>query len=177
MPTDDAIRASDADREHAVGLIRDGYACGRLTLDEFDERTTAAFASRTWGELRKLTQDLPAPGQRAPLPDAPPAVPQQTWGSDDRPPRAVPSSDGPVLMPVLTIALFWLALTFTAHAAGALIPVVLIVLMAVQMGGRGPGGPGRPPAGPGRAPGGGGRAVARRPGAGPRPPGGGPEGS
>jgi hypothetical protein len=47
MPTDDAIRASDADREHAVGLIRDGYACGRLTLDEFDERTTVAFASRT----------------------------------------------------------------------------------------------------------------------------------
>jgi hypothetical protein len=39
-------------------------------------------------------------------------------------------------MPVLTIALFWLALTFTAHAAGALIPVVLIVLMAVQMAGR-----------------------------------------
>ena len=62
MPTDDAIRASDADREHAVGLLRDGYACGRLTLAEFDERTTAAFASRTWGELRKLTRDLPAPG-------------------------------------------------------------------------------------------------------------------
>ena len=47
MPTDDAIRASDADREHAVGLLRDGYACGRLTLAEFDERTTAAFASKT----------------------------------------------------------------------------------------------------------------------------------
>src|SRR5215470_10317287 len=134
MPTDDAMRASDADREHAVGLLRDGYACGRLTLDEFDERTTAAFASRTWGELRKLTQDLPAQG--APLPAAPPAVPPAARRSDDRPPRAVPASDGPVLMPVLTIALFWLALTFTAHAAGALIPVVLIVLMAVQMAGR-----------------------------------------
>jgi hypothetical protein len=134
MPTDDAIRASDADREHAVGLLRDGYACGRITLDEFDERTTAAFASRTWGELRKLTQDLPAPGQRAPLPAAP-AARQPDRGSGDRP-RAVPACDGPALMPVLTIALFWLALTFTAHAAGALIPVVLIVLMAVQMAGR-----------------------------------------
>jgi hypothetical protein len=135
MPTDDAIRASDADREHAVGLLRDGYACGRITLDEFDERTTAAFTSRTWGELRKLTQDLPAPGQRAPLPAAP-AVLQQARGGGDRPPRAVPASDGPALIPVVTIALFWLALTFTAHAAGALIPVVLIVLMAVQMAGR-----------------------------------------
>ncbi|HXZ73010.1 MAG TPA: DUF1707 domain-containing protein [Streptosporangiaceae bacterium] len=135
MPTDDAIRASDADREHAVGLLRDGYACGRLTLDEFDERTTAAFASRTWGELRKLTQDLPAPGQRPPLPAAPAAL-QQSRESGDRPPRAVPACDSPALVPVLTIALFWLALTFTAHAAGALIPVVLIVLMAVQMAGR-----------------------------------------
>jgi uncharacterized protein DUF1707 len=158
MPPDDAIRASDADREHAVGLLRDGYACGRLTLDEFDERTTAAFASRTWGELRKLTQDLPAPGQRAPLPAAPPAAPQPARGSDDRPPRAAPASDGPVLMPVLTIALFWLALTFTAHAAGALIPVVLIVLMAVQMAGRVRTG------------------LDRRPPDQPRPPGGGPEG-
>jgi hypothetical protein len=136
MPTDDAIRASDADREHAVGLLRDGYACGRLTLDEFDERTTAAFASRTWGELRKLTRDLPAPGQRAPLPAAPPATPQPARGSADRPPRAAAVNDGPALMPVLTIALFWLALTFSAHAAGALIPAVLIVLMAVQMAGR-----------------------------------------
>ena len=158
MPTDDAIRASDADREHAVGLLRDGYACGRLTLDEFDERTTAAFASRTWGELRKLTQDLPAPGQRAPLPAAPAAATQQARGSDDRAPHAVPASDGPALMPVLTIALFWLALTFTAHAAGALIPVVLIVLMAVQMAGRVRCG------------------LDRRPPDQPRPPGGGPEG-
>ncbi len=139
MPTDDAIRASDADREHAVGLLRDGYACGRLTLTEFDERTTAAFASRTWGELRKLTRDLPAPGQRPPLPAAPAAradAPRQAGGSGDRRPRAAPVSDGPALMPVLTIALFWLALTFTAHAAGALIPVVLIVLMAMQLAGR-----------------------------------------
>ena len=64
MSTDDAIRASDADREHAVGMLRDGYATGRLTLAEFDDRTTAALTSRTWGELRGLTRDLPAPGQR-----------------------------------------------------------------------------------------------------------------
>ena len=136
MPTDDAIRASDADREHAVGILRDGYACGRLTLAEFDERTTAAFASRTWGELRRLTRDLPAPGQRPPLPAAPAGAPQRAGGSEVRPPSAAPASDGPALVPVLTIAMFWLALTFSAHAAGALIPAVLIVLMATQLAGR-----------------------------------------
>ena len=157
MPTDDAIRASDADREHAVGILRDGYACGRLTLAEFDERTTAAFAGRTWGELRRLTRDLPAPGQRPPLPAAPADAPQRAGRTGDRPPRAAPASDGPALMPVLTIALFWLALTFSAHAAGALIPVVLIVLMAVQLAGRVRCG------------------LDRRPPDQPRPPGGGPE--
>jgi hypothetical protein len=150
MPTDDVMRASDADREHAVGLLRDGYACGRLTLDEFDERTTAAFASRTWGELRKLTQDLPSPGQRPPLQ----AAVQRAGGSGDRPPRAAPASDGSALVPVLTIALFWLALTFTAHAAGALIPAVLIVLMAMQLAGRVRCGLDRPPPDQSRPPGG-----------------------
>jgi len=159
MPTDDAIRASDADREHAVGILRDGYACGRITLAEFDERTTAAFASRTWGELRELTRDLPAPGQRVPLPAGPAAPPQARAGSDP-PPRAAPAGDGPALVPVLTIALFWLALTFTAHAAGALIPAVLIVLMAVQLAGRVRCGLG---------------SMDRRPPDQPGPPGGGPE--
>jgi hypothetical protein len=152
MPTDDAIRASDADREHSVGILRDGYACGRLTLAEFDERTTAAFASRTWGELRRLTRDLPAPGQRPPLPTAPADAPQR---AGDRTPHAAPASDGPALTPVLTIALFWLALTFTAHAAGALIPVVLIVLMAMQLAGRVRCGLDHRPPDPPRPPGGG----------------------
>src|SRR6516164_10287075 len=136
MASDHSIRASDQDRDVVVAVLRDAYTAGRLTLAEFDERTTAAFASRTWGELRKLTRDLPAPGQRPPLPAAPADVPRRAGGSADRRPRAAPASDGPALMPVLTIALFWLALTFTTHAAGALIPVVLIVLMAMQLAGR-----------------------------------------
>lgn len=74
MATDDPIRASDADREVVVATLRDAFTVGRLTLDEFDERMSAAYASRTWGELRKLTIDLPSqpvlgsdvPGRRLP---------------------------------------------------------------------------------------------------------------
>jgi len=154
MSTDDAIRASDADREHAVGILRDGYACGRLTLAEFDERTTAAFTSRTWGELRGLTRDLPTAGQRGFLPPAP----RPARESDERLPAAVPADDGPGLVPILLIAVYWLALTFTAHAAGALIPAVLFLLMTVQLAGRirgGLGGTGRRPPDRSRPPGGG----------------------
>lgn len=55
----DHIRASDRDRDAVVTTLRDAFAEGRLTLDEFQERTTAAYAGRTWGALRELTNDLP----------------------------------------------------------------------------------------------------------------------
>jgi hypothetical protein len=53
------MRASDMDRESVVAVLRDAHTAGRLTLDEFDERTSAAYASKTWGELEVLTTDLP----------------------------------------------------------------------------------------------------------------------
>lgn len=59
--TDGSIRASDSDRERVVTALREAYTEGRLTLDEFEERTSTAYAARTWGELRALTDDLPAP--------------------------------------------------------------------------------------------------------------------
>lgn len=59
MAIDDPIRASDADREVVVATLREAYTAGRLTMDEFNERMAAAYASRTWGDLRKLTADLP----------------------------------------------------------------------------------------------------------------------
>ena len=45
--TDRPIRASDKERESVVDVLRDAYTEGRLTLDEFEERTSAAYASRT----------------------------------------------------------------------------------------------------------------------------------
>src|SRR5215472_7410423 len=43
MASDYSIRASDVDREVVVATLRDAYTAGRLTLEEFDERTTAAL--------------------------------------------------------------------------------------------------------------------------------------
>ena len=53
------IRASDRDRDAVVATLRDAYTDGRLTLEEFQERTAAAYGGRTWGDLRELTTDLP----------------------------------------------------------------------------------------------------------------------
>jgi len=55
-----AIRASDADRERAVELLRDHAAEGRLTLEELADRVSTAFRAQTGDELERLTRDLPA---------------------------------------------------------------------------------------------------------------------
>ena len=55
------VRASDADRDAAAGLLNEAFAEGRLTADEHDQRLSAAYAARTWEQLRQLIADLPAP--------------------------------------------------------------------------------------------------------------------
>ena len=53
------LRASDAEREHAVDLLRHHATAGRITVDELDERCTAALGATTRGELADLLSDLP----------------------------------------------------------------------------------------------------------------------
>ena len=55
-----AMRAASADRERAVDVLKAGFAEGRLTQDEYNDRMGRAYAARTYGELMALTADLPA---------------------------------------------------------------------------------------------------------------------
>ena len=52
------VRASDADRDRVVDVLRGAVGDGRLTADEFGERMEAALSARTLGELAVLTADL-----------------------------------------------------------------------------------------------------------------------
>ena len=63
------LRAGDADREAVAAALREHYAQGRLTLDEFNQRVDAAYAATMRSQLSALTRDLPpimAPSARAP---------------------------------------------------------------------------------------------------------------
>jgi hypothetical protein len=60
MPENPRLRASDADRDRVAALLREHHAAGRLTVEEFQERLSAAFAAKTTGELTELMADLPA---------------------------------------------------------------------------------------------------------------------
>jgi hypothetical protein len=54
-----AARVSDSERDHVVAMLRDHLAVGRLTLDEFSERTGTALAARTRSDLDAVLADLP----------------------------------------------------------------------------------------------------------------------
>jgi len=54
------LRASHADREAAVSVLKAAFVQGRLAKDEFDQRIGQVLASRTNLELAALTADIPA---------------------------------------------------------------------------------------------------------------------
>ena len=61
------LRASDADRNALVLALREHVAAGRLTLEEFSERTERALAATTIDELEGINRDLPpASGEERP---------------------------------------------------------------------------------------------------------------
>lgn len=60
------LRASDADRERVVAVLREAFGDGRITADEHAERIERAYAARTLGELAALTADL-IPEERQPI--------------------------------------------------------------------------------------------------------------
>jgi hypothetical protein len=58
-PSVGSMLASNADRERAIDVLRSGFAEGRLTQAEFEERMDRVQAARTYDQLALLTCDLP----------------------------------------------------------------------------------------------------------------------
>ena len=54
------LRASHADREQAIEVLKAAFVQGRLAKDEFDLRTGQTFTARTHAELAAVTADIPA---------------------------------------------------------------------------------------------------------------------
>ena len=73
MP-DPHLRAADADRAAVATVLGQHMSAGRLTMDEYDERLSRAYAAKTYGDLDQITADLPPTGL-APRPAAAPPAP------------------------------------------------------------------------------------------------------
>jgi len=70
------LRASHADREHVIDMLKAMFVQGRVTKDQFDARVGQAFASRTYAELAAVTADIPA----RQIADQPPSNPAREQG-------------------------------------------------------------------------------------------------
>ncbi|MFC4051910.1 DUF1707 domain-containing protein [Actinomadura syzygii] len=95
-PGPEVIRASDAEREAAVERLRIASVEGRLTFEELTERTEAAYAAVTRGDLDRITADLP--GMGAPGANPAPVQVQRKFSAvmGDCKERIVGRIDGPL---------------------------------------------------------------------------------
>lgn len=81
-PSRRSLRASDADRAVAAEALGDAYADGRLTREEYDERSAVVSSAKTLGELHTQLADLAADtGPGAVVATASPAAVAQAQAS------------------------------------------------------------------------------------------------
>jgi DUF1707 SHOCT-like domain len=114
------LRASDADRERLVDELEQHTIAGRLTTDEFEQRTQQAYAARTMGELDALHRDLPAVAAGRTV-----SFGQRRW---DLTKRAMQETGGSLgLFFVCTV--IWAA----SGANGSFWPVWTLVIVAISL--------------------------------------------
>ena len=88
------LRVSDAERDLAVSELSRAFQVGRLTTEEFQQRSEQAFAARTGNELTALLADLPVerdPGRAPPSSSRRPR-PGPARGSSSARPSPPPAS-------------------------------------------------------------------------------------
>jgi hypothetical protein len=74
------IRVSDAERDRALAELSEHFQAGRLTREEFDERSGNALRAGTGRELTALFADLPPTGiAPAPAPSGMPSRACLRW--------------------------------------------------------------------------------------------------
>lgn len=69
------VRASDQERDGVVGRLKDAFAEGRLSDQEFDDRVRGALTASTRADLDRLLGDLPPAGERRVVPPVPTVPP------------------------------------------------------------------------------------------------------
>jgi Domain of unknown function (DUF1707) len=71
MASQPSLRIGDAEREAVAAELREHYAHGRLSHDEFRQRLDAVFGAKTQRDLQRITGDLPhVRPDNVPLPSA-----------------------------------------------------------------------------------------------------------
>jgi len=101
VTTEPGPRVTDADREAAAARLREHYAQGRLTLEEFHHRLDAAFGANTQSQLTAITRDLPRTESAALLPSTTAGNGRERAGQQRRPGSRARRGVIPVIIAVL----------------------------------------------------------------------------
>jgi DUF1707 SHOCT-like domain len=121
------IRVSDADRDRALSELSEHFQAGRLTKEEFDERSGQALQTKTGKELRALLADLPRSQQN---PGPPPAPVSGPGGLQPRRPWILPVA--PIIFVAIAVAL--LTGGHGHHGLGVIaVPVVVVLLIFLRL--------------------------------------------
>lgn len=139
VPGDDVVplgyggmRASTADRERAVDVLKAAFAEGRLDHAEYADRVGRVYSSRTYAELAVLTADLPIGplGTMVSFPAQP--MPVQPYVPAPLPAPAKRKTNG------MAVASFFFALgAFVTGGLTAPVAIGLAIVAAVRMRGTG----------------------------------------
>jgi Domain of unknown function (DUF1707) len=120
---------NDAEREAVASQLREHYATGRLTTDEFQARLDAAYSVATAGELRRVTADLPVTGP-GPAAGAAPgsARPARPYRPDGSRRRRHPARLAALLGFAGVVTAISLALSTLLHGTLLVLAFLLVVL-------------------------------------------------
>ena len=130
MATGPDLRIGDAEREAAAASLREHYAQGRLTLEEFNERLDAAYKATTQSQLNLITRDLPhAAAPSAPLPVSSIPGGGRERAREDYGPRGARVRLG--MFPAIIAALAAWLLIFELHLRAFPWPGKLAVFLAI----------------------------------------------
>lgn len=129
------LRVSDAERDQAVAELSEHFQAGRLTQEEFEDRSGRALQARTRSDLTGLFTDLPRGAVAGPQAAGPAAGPGLSPGRLD---RASGFPVGPVIIGLVIAAIVAgaaLGGTDHGHAHGGfgwVVPVVILGLIFLR---------------------------------------------
>lgn len=111
------IRIGDADREQALHALGEHMSSGRLTVDEYGERSARVTAAKTRGDLAELFADLPEPRPRL---GTPPAAVAQPPSNPPTPKHLAAWVDRPLNQRLVAaiVPVLWVCAVITGIATG-----------------------------------------------------------
>jgi len=123
---DSGLRVSDADRDQAISELSEHFQAGRLSTEEFEDRSGRALQARTRADLAALFTDLPR---------AKPGGPAAATSSSPvgTPAASAPARPGLVMaLPIVVLAIVALAGAVSGHFVTVGVLPVIVVLIVVR---------------------------------------------